>query len=88
MTDAAAETRTLQLPAVGHESRRRGSAPADCRRAGPTLAYSDYVNFLGGPIMNSSLQGADPAYETVLAPLDGSQLADGAMVVPVQAVTG
>ena len=27
MTHAAAETRTLQLPAVDHESRRRGSAP-------------------------------------------------------------
>ena len=38
--------------------------------------------------MNSPLQGADPVYTTVLVPLDGSQLADGAMVVPVQTVEG
>ena len=44
MTHAAAETRTLQLPAVGHESRRRGSAPAHCRHTGPTPAYGGHVN--------------------------------------------
>ncbi len=38
--------------------------------------------------MNSSLQRADPVCTTVPVPLDGSQLADGAMVVPVQAVEG
>jgi hypothetical protein len=45
MTHVAAATRTLPLPAVGPEGRRRGSAPARCHHAGPTIAYRDHVNF-------------------------------------------
>jgi hypothetical protein len=45
MTHAAAATRRLPLPAVGPEGRRRGSAPARCHRARPTIAYRDVVNF-------------------------------------------
>jgi hypothetical protein len=45
MTHVAAATRTLPLPAVGPEGRRRGGAPAHGRRTRPTIAYSDHVNF-------------------------------------------
>ena len=45
MTHTAAATRTLPLPAVGHQGRRRGSASARCHRARPTIAYSDHVNY-------------------------------------------
>ena len=61
MTHAAATTRTLQLPAVGHQGRRHtAAAPAHCHHASPSIAYGN------GPtsrktIMNSSLQlAADP----------------------------
>ena len=46
MTHTAAATRTLPLPAAGHQGRRRGSVADD--RARPTIAYSDHVNILAG----------------------------------------
>jgi hypothetical protein len=49
MTHAAAAIRTLQLPAVGHQGRRRGSAPAHCRRARPSIAYGGDANLSKDP---------------------------------------